>query len=51
MTPKVAISDITRKEKVSFLGGDKGWNKEFREIREIREFKEFKEFREFVGCL
>ena len=47
MTPKVAISDITRKEKVIFFwGGEgKGWNKEFREIRE------FKGFRELVGCL
>ena len=48
MTPKFAISDITRKEKVIFFGRR---DKEFREIREIREFKEFKEFRELVGCL
>ena len=31
-----------------FLGGDKGWDKEF---REIKEFKEFKGFRELVGGL
>ena len=48
MTPKFAISDIRRKKKVDFFGGDKGWDKEF---REIKEFKEFKGFRELVGCL